>query len=84
MFYHFSHFFYGTYAIRVYLHTAIVSMSRKSLLETGEICGSDCNVTRTYKHLVGKLTLNHQRVIVYELSGCWFQSGFSQKTNETN
>ena len=45
---------------------------------------SDCNVTRTYKHLVGKLTPNHQRVIVYELSGCWFQSGFSQKTNETN
>ena len=45
---------------------------------------SDCNLTRTHKHLAGKLALKHQRVIVYELSGCWFQPRCSHKTKETN
>ena len=50
---------------------------------------TDCNWTRTHNHLVRKRTLNHlaklailailaKWLIVYELSGCGFESSYSQ------
>ena len=46
----------------------------KKLLGQQDLC--DCNWTRTRNHLVDKWTLNHL-AIVYELSGCWFESSCS-------